>query len=168
MIGFDRVTRKCSFSQLPSELAQAIREYFQARQLADPEDVTSLCCETISEKRNSSKLASLLDGNPDTTIHLAALLTPEWLIWARLGDRSGIVVSGARLKVIRVKAFVSRRTKNMGLEVSGFINDSKEYVRGNLEFGSQEAAQRFCEEVGQAALKANPPAKRKFFGQIGN
>jgi hypothetical protein len=50
----------------------------------------------------------------------------------------------------------------MQLEVSAFIGDSKEYVRGNLELGPELAAQKFCEEVGQAVLNLNPPVKRKF------
>ena len=52
----------------------------------------------------------------------------------------------------------------MQLEVSGFMVDSKDYVRGNLEMGPDVAAQKFCEAVQKAVLKANPPAKRKFFG----
>jgi hypothetical protein len=49
----------------------------------------------------------------------------------------------------------------MQLEVSGFIADTKEYVRGNFEMGPELAAQRFCEEVGQAVLRENPPSEKK-------
>jgi hypothetical protein len=166
MSGYIRTTRECSVSQLHPSLLQAIHEYFQTHQLGDPDTGIQMCCETISEKRNPGKLGALLEGNPDTIGLLATLLMADWLIWARNGDRSGTVVSGARLKVIRVKAFVSRRSKDFQLEVSGFINDSKEYVRGNLGMGPDLAAQRFCEQVGQAVSKVNPPPNRKFFGLI--
>jgi hypothetical protein len=136
--------------------------------LGDLDTETLICCETISEKRNPGKLASFLDGDPDSITHLAILLTAERLIWARIGDRSGTIVTGAKLKVIQVKAFVARRTKDMELTVSGFIADSKEYVHGNLEMGPDAAAQKLCEVVEKAVLKANPPAKRKFFGWMGN
>jgi hypothetical protein len=162
MIGYNRTTRECSANQIHPSLYPAIREYFQTHQLGDLDMETLLCCETISEKRNPGKLASFLEGNPDSITHLAILLTAEWLIWARNGDRSGTIVTGAKLKVIQVNALVARRTKGMELEVSGFIAGSKEYVRGNLEMGPDVAAQKFCEVVGQAVLKANPPAKRKF------
>ena len=162
MSGYIRTTRECSVSQLHPRLSQAIREYFQTHQLGDLDTGTLICCETISEKKNPGKLASFLDGYPDTIIHLGILLTAEWLIWARSGDQSGTMVTGAKLKLIQVKAFVSKRTKDMQLEVSGFIGDSKEYVRGNLEMGPELAAQKFCTEVGQAILKVNPPAKRAF------
>jgi hypothetical protein len=162
MSGYIRTTRECSVSQLHPKLSQAIREYFQSHQLGDLDTGTLVCCETISEKKNPGKLASFLDGNPDTIIHLGLLLTADWLIWARSGDRSGTTVTGAKLRVIKVKVFVSKRMKAMELEISGFINDSKEYVRGNLELGPELAAQKFCEEVSQAVLKVNPPAKSKF------
>lgn len=168
MKGYIRTTRECPASQIHPSLYLAIREYFQMHQIGNLDTETLICCETISQMRNPGKLAAFLDSNPDSITHLAILLTAEWLIWARNGDRSGTIVTGAKLKVIQVKAFVARRTKDMGLEVSGFINDSKEYVRGNLGMGPDVAAQKFCEEVGRAVLKVNPPVKRKFFGLTGN
>jgi hypothetical protein len=167
MISYTRTTRECSASQIHPSLYQAIREYFQTHQLGDLDTETLICCETTSEKRNPGKLASFLDGNPDSITHLAILLTAEWLIWARNGDHSGTIVTGAKLKVIQVKAFVAGRTRDMELAVSGFMADSKEYVRGNLEMGPDAAAQKFCEVVEKAVLKANPPVKRKFFGWTG-
>ena len=166
MFDYTRTTRICPVSQIHSSLSQAIREFFQAHQLGDPDTETILCCETISTRPDPGKLVTRLDGNPDTNIHLAILLTAEWLIWARNGDQTGTVVTGAKLQVIKVKAFVTRRSKDMELEVSGFMTDTKEYVRGNLELGPDVAAQTFCEAVVVAVLKAKPPTKNKFFGLI--
>jgi hypothetical protein len=168
MIGYTSTTRECSASRIHPSLYQAVREYFQTHQVGDLDAETLLCCETTSDKQNPGKLASFLDGNPDSTVHFAILLTAEWLIWARSGDRSGTLVTGTKLNLIRVKAFVAKRTKDMQLEVSGFMADSKEYVRGNLEMGPDDAAQKFCEVVVKAVLKANPPEKRKFFGLTGS
>ena len=166
MSDYTRSTRICPASQIHSSLAPVVREYFLAHQLGDPETDTLLCCETISRRDAPGKLAGLLDGDPDTEIHLAILLTAEWLIWARHGNQTGTVVTGAKLQVIKVKAFVTRRTKEMELEVSGFIADTREYVRGNLEMGSDPAAQKFCEAVMPAVSKAKPPTRKKFFGLI--
>ena len=168
MFDYTRTTRICPVSQLHPGLSQAIREYFQTHQLGDPETATVLCCETISTRPQPPRLVALLDGNPDTNIHLAILLTAEWLVWARNGDQTGMVVTGARLQVIKVKAFVTRRTKDMELEVSGFLPGTKEYVRGNLGLGPDIAAQKFCDTVCQAVLEANPPVKRKFPRWMGN
>jgi len=166
MSQFMRATRDCSFSELNPGLSGPIRDYFQAHQLGDAEAVTRLCCETTSKKHASSKLTDLLEGEPDAASQLAILLTEDWLVWAFHGDRTGTVVSGARLTVIKVQAFTARRTKYMQLQVSGFMNDSKEYIRGNLELGPELAAQKFCEEVLQAVNKVKPPPRKKLFGVI--
>jgi hypothetical protein len=171
MSGYKRTTRECTVTRVQPGLYQAIREYFQKHLLGDPETETHLCIETISQKRDSGGLFTFLDpllnGDLDTTSHLAMLLTSEWFIWARSGDRSGTVINGARFKMLRVKAYVARRTKEMELEVSGFINNTKESVRGTLRMGPDLAAQKFCEEIGQAVNKANPPVKKTFFGLKG-
>ena len=171
MSDYQRSTRACAISQIRSELSQAIREYFQLHQLGDPQAATLACCETISARDNDgnpgSFLNRLMHAGPDTTFHLAILLTADWLVWGRWGDRSQTVVTGARLKVIKVKAFVTRRTKDMQLEISGFVNDSREVVRGNLELGPEPAAQKFCDQVLEAVNRENPPAKRalsRWFG----
>ena len=161
-----RTTRICAPSQIHSSLVQPVQEYFQAHQLGDPETTTLLCCETITRRDPPPRLFALLDGNPDTNTHLAILLTEEWLIWARNGDQTGTVVAGAKLQVIKVKAFVTRRTKDMELEVTGFIADTKEYVRGNLELGPDPASEKFCNAVVPAVSDAKPPSRKKFFGLI--
>jgi hypothetical protein len=166
MSGFIHTTRECSINQIHPALYQVIQQYFQKHQLGDPVTETRLCCETIYAKQETGKLGSLFDpllyDDRDQTIHLAMLLTAEWLIWARTGDRSDTIVTGARLGLIRVKSFVAGRSKDMELEVTGFINDTSVPVRGNLRMGSEAAAQKFCEEVGKAVDIENPPVKRKF------
>ena len=162
MFDYTRTTRTCPVSQIHSSLSQAIREFFQTHQLGDPDTDMILCCETISTRPDPGKLVTWLDGNPDTNILLAILLTPEWLIWARNGDQTGTVVTGAKLQVIKVKAFVRRRSKDMELEVSGFMAGTREYMRGNLELGPDLAAQTFCDAVVPAVLKAAPPHHSKF------
>lgn len=166
MFGYTRSTRTCTVSQIHSSLAQGVQDFFQAHQVGDPDTDTLLCCETIARRDPPNPLFKLLDGDPDTNIYLATLLTKEWLIWARNGDQTGTVVTGAKLQVIKVKAFVRRSSKDMELEITGFIAASKEYVRGNLELGPEPAAQKFCEAVLQAVNEAKPPVKKKFFGLI--
>jgi hypothetical protein len=162
MFGYTRTTRACPVSQIHSSLSQGVRDFFQTHQLGDPDTETILCCETFSTRPDPGKLIVWLDGNPDTNIHLVTVLTKEWLIWARNGDQTGTVVTGAKLQVIKVNAFVRRRSKEMELEISGFMADTKEYMRGNLEMGPDPAAQNFCDAVVPAVLKAAPPKHSKF------
>jgi hypothetical protein len=77
------------------------------------------------------------------------------LIWARYGDHTGATVSSAKLQEVRVRPFVSRLMQDSGLEVSGYIRDSKGRVRGYIGMGPEPAAQKFCERVQEAIDKIN-------------
>jgi hypothetical protein len=160
MSRYTRTTRECPVSQLHPELYQAVQVFFQTHNLGEMDFETRRCCETVSVKQDSNRLISFLEGNLDRTSRLAILMTSEWLIWVRSGDLSGIHTTGAKLKAIRAKTFVTKKTDEMQLDLSGFIADTKEYVRGTLELGPEPAAQSFCEDVERTILKENPPEKR--------
>ncbi len=165
MAGFNRYTRECTFSQFRPELMQAMCDYIENQKLVGIEGNILMCCETTSEKKtsdeNSSVLAFLTESDPDTICYTGMFVTPEWLVWARVGDKSGTLVTSANLKNVRVKPFNSRFTKDTGLEVSGFIGDSPGRVKGYIGMGPEEAAQKFCEEVVQAAEKVRREARPK-------
>ncbi len=167
MSNYRRFTRACDFKQLRPELYQAIQNHIQTQQLENIEIELLMCCETTSEQKNKGGLAAWLEGNIDTFYYTGILVTPQWLIWARYGDKSGATVSAAKLKEIQVNIFVSNLLKDKGLEVYGYINDSKKRVGGYIGLGSEEAAQKFGEVVAQAVEETRPktpPAKPRFFG----
>lgn len=160
MSSYNRTTRECLVSELRPELHRTIRDYFQAQQLGDPETETLMCCETISMKIGSGRLASWLEGEGDAIIHTGMLLTSQQLIWVRSADGSGVVLNAADLKEIRVRAYTSPLTHDAGLEVFGVIGDSTGRVRGYIGMGPEAAAQKFCDAVEQAIAEVNPPVKR--------
>jgi hypothetical protein len=161
MSDYNRTTRECSVSQLHPELRQAIRSYFKEHELGDPQAETLMCCETISEKKKFGRLASMLKGPEETTIHTGMLLTSQWLIWVKKGDQSDIVLNAANLKEIQVRDYASIFAPDTGLEILGFIGGAKNKVRGYIGMGAEPAAQKFCEEVQQAITAANPPPPAK-------
>jgi hypothetical protein len=163
MSAYIRFTRECSFGQLRPELVRAIREYAQNhRELGNVEVEALMCCETTSEKKSTGALAALLGDDPDTILYTGMLVTPQWLIWARNGDQSGSVVSSAKLQDVQVRAFASRLVKDTGMQVSGYVGNSKGRVRGYIGMGPEPAAQKFCEQVQKAIEKASPkPAKKR-------
>jgi hypothetical protein len=163
MSEYIRTTRECSVSQLHPELLQAIRSYFQAHELGDVQAETLMCCETISTKESAGKIVSWLSGTLDTTIYTGMLLTSRWLVWVHYGDKSGIVVNAADLSKIRAGFYTSWFTKDASLEIVGYIGDVNARVHGYIGMGTELAAQKFCEEVKQATIKANPPTKKDFF-----
>ena len=161
MSAYTRTTRECPVSLLRPELYQAIRDYFQEQQLGDPEAEALMCCETISTKKSAGRLASWLDGEGDATVYTGILLTSRQLIWVRSAGGSGVVLTAADLKEVRVRAYASPLTRDAGLEVFGVIGDAKGRVRGYIGMGPEAAAQKFCEAVIQAVEVVNPPAKRR-------
>ncbi len=160
MSDYQRTTRECPVSQFHPELREAFRRYFEEHALADGELETLLSCETISRKEEAGWLPAFLQGAQDETIMTGMVLTSQRLVWVRRGDRSGLVLNAADLKQIQVKAYKSLFTKDTGLEVFGFIGDSRGQVRGLIGMGTEPAAQKFCEEVSQAISKVAPPAPK--------
>jgi len=158
---YHRTTRECPMSELRPALYQAIRDYFQAQQLGDPETEVLMCCETTSTKQPAGRLPSWLEGEREAVIHTGMLLTPQQLIWVRDADDAGAVLTAADLKQIRVKAYASPLTGDAGLEVFGVIGDARGRMRGYIGMGPEAAAQKFCEAVIQAVEAVNPPVKRK-------
>ena len=165
MSDYHRFTRECSFGQLRPELARAIREYAQNHcEVDNVEGEVLMCCETTSEKKRAGALAALLGGNPDTILYTGMVVTPQWLIWARYGDQSGLRVSSARLQDVQVSVYASLLVQDTGLQVSGYVGDSKAKVRGYIGMGPEPAAQKFCEQVQKAIEQVSPkPAKKRLW-----
>ncbi len=157
MSNYKRITRECTLEQLRPELRHALRDYLSERGLAQVEAKIVMCCETISEKQKGSALASLLGEDPDTIYYTGAFLTPEWLVWAQSGDKTGVAVVSAQLKDIHVKPFASLLVKDAGLEVSGYVGNAHIRMGGYIGLGTESAAQKFCDEVKRAVDAANPP-----------
>jgi hypothetical protein len=173
MSNYRRYTRACDFNQLRPELYQAIQNHIQTQQLENIETELLMCCETTSEQKNKGGLTAWLEGNVDTLYYTGMLVTPQWLVWARHGDKSGTTVSAAKLKDLQVNIFTPKLFKDRGIEVFGYINNSKRrtggYTGGYIGLGSEEAAQKFVEVVVQAIEETRPktpPTKRRFFGGL--
>ena len=162
MSEYNRTTRECTVSQLHPAVLQAFRTYFQEPDRGDLESEALLCCETISRKKDSDRLISWLSATVDTTIHIGMLLTAEQLIWARSGDVSGTLLSSAHLANISVRVYSPLFSKDIGLEVSGYMDGTKGAMRGYIAMGPEPITQKFCDEVQQAIAKVNPPNQRKW------
>jgi hypothetical protein len=112
-------------------------------------------------------LASLLGDKAEPPVYTAVLLTSAYLIWARGGPQSGVTVTGADLRFIRVKPFASLFINDAGLQISGIIGDSKGSIGGYIGMGPEPATQKFVEETQQAITKINPSSTRKWPSWMG-
>jgi hypothetical protein len=88
-----------------------------------------MCCETTSEKKRAGALAALLGDNSDTILYTGMVVTPQWLIWARYGDKSGIRVSSAKLQDVEIRAYASMLAKDTGMEVTEGNRKSQSQAR---------------------------------------
>ena len=164
MSNYIRTTRECPVNELHPELLKAFQNYFQEHAVGNLQADVVLCCETISTRKNAGKTASWLDGRPDTTIRTGLLLTSQWLIWASHGNQSGTRVHAASLNEIQAEFYTPLFTGgDAGLRIIGFVDEDNTHIRGYIGMGKDPAAQKFCEEVQQAILKANPPVRQDLF-----
>ncbi len=161
MSDYTRTTRECPLNQIPHEPRQAIRDHFQEHELGDPESVTLMCCETVSERKSVSKLPAWLEGEQDKRVHTWMLLTSKWLIWVRSGDQTGVILKAADLNMIRVKEYKSILNRDVGLAIYGYIGESKNRVRGYIGMGAESVAQEFCEQVKSAIDELKPVSKKR-------
>jgi hypothetical protein len=164
---YKRSTRACNFEELQTTLQQALRAYFSQHELTDVEAQILMCCETLSERQNTSALATLLGEDPDRVYYLAALVTPEWLVWARSGDHTKTTVVAARLKDIHVKQMVSLLLKDNGIDIDGFVDGFFSKIHGYIGLGPEPAAEEFWKALEQAHKAVNPPRRLlDLFGKI--
>jgi hypothetical protein len=141
----------------------SINEYAKNHcELGNVEVEVLMCCQTTSEKP-AGALAAWLRDDLDTILYTGMLVTPQWLIWARSGDKSGVKVSAAKLQDVQVRPLSSQFEKDTGMEVSGHVGDSKRRVRGYVGMGPEPATQEFCEQVQKAIEKAKPAKKRRLW-----
>jgi hypothetical protein len=169
MSDYRRTTRECSVAQLNPDLARAIRDYARQQQWNNPEAEVVMCCETTSEKISTNRLDALLNSDVDEITHLALIITPQRLIWARSGQRAGVSAASARLKDVRLKIFTPKHTQDVSVDVYGRMEGTRKRVGGRLTLGPDPAAQKFCTEVMRAIDDLTPLStekpRRKWFGR---
>jgi len=153
---YKRNTRACTLEELQPTLQQALRAYFSEHELTGIEAQILMCCETRSERQNTSALATLLGEDPDQVYYLAAFVTPEWLVWARSGDHTKTTVVAAKLKEIHVKPAAFLLSKDTGLNIEGFVDGSFSKIHGYICLGPEPVAEEFCQAAEQAVKAVNP------------
>jgi hypothetical protein len=140
-------------------LKHALRVYFSKNQLKDLETQILMCCETRSERTKTSALAELLGEERDLVYYLAAFLTPEWLVWARIGDHTESTVVAVRLSDIHVRPVASLFLNDTGIHIEGFVDGSFSKIHGYIGLGPEPAAEEFWQAVQKAVDTANPPRR---------
>ncbi len=162
MAEYRRITRTYSVDQLRPELARAIHEHLEAKNLTNLRDEVIVCCETTSDKVSASWYDALLPGDAvDPLSYLALVLTPQRLIWARSSEHTAPTVASAAFTDLRVKVFRPRNTLDFGLQLNIRMENSRwATVTGQLLLGPEPAAEKFCVALGEAMgfpITKSPP-----------
>ena len=138
---FKRSSRECLPSELRSDIRSSMCKAAAARGI--DLDAPVYCCETVTESSKRGFFAAMRGTDPDPTHYIGVVLTSEWLVWARSGPKSGILVQMAALKDLTVSDYDSRVGDDTGVQLSGMINDAPKRVTVFLGLGSDPAAGKF-------------------------
>jgi len=147
-----RSTRECSVEDLNPALKTAIREHLEKYKLGDLEPTILMCCETTSVRHKKG-----LFGKAENTLS-AALVTPQWLVWADSTDRNDAGAGSAQLSQIDVRDFESSAmgaiAPDEGLNVTGrYTNDNKTGMTF-IALGSGADGQKFRQALQEAMKQA--------------
>ena len=144
MSDYTRTTRECTPQELHSPLAAAIARHCAAHDLGDIMSDYLICCETRNEqKKKPGFFARLTGGDSDTIHHTAVIVTPEWFIGARSGEKSGDVALTARRSDLEIKEYaMNHLVPDSGITTSGLMTGWTERGEMFWGLGSEPAAKK--------------------------
>jgi hypothetical protein len=158
---YQRTTRQCQWQQLRPALRAAIEKHAADNLFGDVVGQLLACIETESVQQKQRGLAGWRDrllgpNDPDEVHYTAAVLLPNWLIWATSGEKRGTTTLSARLGDIRIEDFTGfGGIEDNGINISGTVRGSKEQTMAFLGLGEGEAADNFKRRLRQAIQQAN-------------
>jgi hypothetical protein len=167
MSDYTRTTRECTFAELRPELIDAIRAYAKRQQWDNWEAEVLACCETSTERTDTSRLDAWLNGSAAAISHLALIATPDRLIWAYSSDRAPVGVASAQYRDMQLKIFFPKTATGIAVEIYARMDGTHEKTGGRFMLDGSPAARHFAEEVKRATDPLYPPEKprRKLFGR---
>lgn len=154
---YTRTTQELSFGRLRPEIHAAVEGHIEERELGDIESTLLFCCETENKKRKRGPLGKLpRSPDPDPVHYTAAIVTPDWLIWARSGEKSGTSVVSMRLAEIEVHDYrYGDLIADSGVSVFGFIGRAPRKSELFIGLGEESAAVEFRRILEEAVERAS-------------
>ena len=170
MSEWKRRTKEVSLDSLPPELESAIQQHIERYNLGPILSDALMCIQTDSEKTKKG----LLGGTE--TIHVVAVITPRWIMWAvdqptlapalrarrticqaNRGESKPVVLS-AQLIHVTVQDYAQtpfvKLVPDSGIQVNGIFTDASENASAFIGLEENIAGQRFRDIVIKAAADA--------------
>ena len=152
MSDWKRKTREVSFENLTPELIAAIRKHIEQYDLGPILSDALMCIQTDSEKIKKG-----LFGGAEN-VHIGAVITPRWLMWATSGPKSKAVVFSAQLNDVVVQDYSQTQFAKMipdsGINVTGKFTAISENSSAFIGLEDNVTGGTFTEIVIRAAQDA--------------
>jgi hypothetical protein len=145
MSDWKRSTREVLIENLASDMRAEIQTYIGRYNLGDILSDALMIVQTDSEKVKKG-LFSSAEHN-----HVAAILTPRWLVWAVSGTKSKAALLSAQLRDIVIEDYArtpfAKMIPDSGIQVSGRFTDVSENASAFIGLENNEAGNKFKELV---------------------
>ena len=163
MSDYERTSQICIFSQLPTILQLAIQQQAEEYHCGQIPDDILICLETISERKQAgffTRFKNRIVGlpAPGSVQHCAAVVLPNWLIWAftHWQNESQATVLSVRLNEAEIHEYdQTHLVEDHGLNILGFLSGSTERSLQFLGLGQGSDAEQFKQCLQQAAQGSN-------------
>jgi hypothetical protein len=152
---YTHITRECLFEELKPPMVTAIREFIQqhAPLMQGSESKALVCIETTTIQTRIG-FVERLSGLSEKLHYTAALVTPEFVIWATSGPQRKTGVLAARLVDIEITRLDYTGVRDPGLDLFGLMIDGKERIQAYIALGDDAAGQNFKRLFSAALEKA--------------
>jgi hypothetical protein len=152
MSDWKRTTKEVPFENLPSEIVSVIHQHINQYNLGSILADALMCIQTESEKAKKSLFAN------HEIVHMAAVVTPRWLVWSVDQPKERTAVLSAQLIHVTVQDYAqtpfAQMVPDSGVQVTGMFTDASESASAFIGLGEGTAGQRFRQILIKAAADA--------------
>ncbi len=152
---YNRSTREIVFGDIPANVIQSVRTYFEKHSLGDILANPVMCIVSTSEKIKKGLFGG--GAGPKQLIQ-TVILTDHWLILADNVDQNALYIKSMQLRDITVedseKSSFHAMIPDTGMNINGRFTDASEIGTIFLPLGKDAAGDKFKSALIEAAQKA--------------
>ena len=147
-----RITRICTIDELNPILISAIRAHIKQYQLGEIESSILMCCETASVQQKKGFF-----GGSENAVS-AAIVTPQWLVWAESLSNKIAEVNSALLSHIDIHDYAGSAmgtiSPDTGMNITGRYTNAVKTGQAFIGIGADELGIKFRQVLHEAMQKA--------------
>lgn len=152
MSDWKRTTKEVPFENFPPEMVSAVNQHIEQYNLGLILSDVLMCVQTDSEMVKKG-----LFDKADA-VHIGAVVTPRWLVWAINEANAKTTVLSAQLTHVTVQNYAqtpfARMIPDVGIQVDGMFTDAVDSASAFIGLDEGVAGKKFIEVVVKAAQDA--------------